>query len=1070
MLLAPSWALFGGALDAKNIPSPHLAPGIHLRVLPSPAIGLPSTPLFVSRFEVFADSISSFARRNDIRWTDASGNVLTAPFDLPTDPTTPVTGWLPGPPSGTCIWISVNGHFNIGFEGGAEVASTPPISVEAWVSGPQGPSLVGTSSNLFVLAAPRIDYVVVRGQPGSFFTVDSVSWIAAEEVPLSRFVPWRVWSLPTAAAPRYQPTATAQADANSRVSEGASPHQPLFVNPVEGGPTASPAQTPADETARIGTLSAVLAPMVNRLVNDLSQPPPLLSDTHTFDDPSLQGTAGIPLLGHVLQASVDPGVARWLGFADVDKQPPDVTASSSSSSSTGSPPGSLVLYLVRGLWPERSDLPEQKLLSSSLVKPGTALSASFPELASLGGLPSSPSRFFDLGIILAAPLGEAPDLPSSPVTEDVTDEGWRPDLIVPDALRTIDFSVSGLLPMSAIAFAAKDGGATTSRPLNPALGPQGIVLPDEPGYASALPLPLAATVDDTNPNPGSGGFSDRDCPEQGGDYRIAQADLFGRWSEWTHIGVASRPRTPPPAPSLDLHYDAPTLSAGDTAPEAGTFTVSIPVPPVKDLPAGGRLLVDLALDMSVDGVHVSGATFPLPAQAGTFGQVTLSPAPGADSPGLLIITFTGPALTPAASAAVTFVGTWGDGTQRSGPGGASRTIFDPRPVPPPLLPTDLIYAQRPDTRGNARLELPFPAGSPLVRVYFTTETTVLKGLALLQAAGGQTGADATTAINEITAATQGSARAQAFGKWKALYDYTMFENLTEAPFSPTDNGLFFPHVLSSSLTNLALYRVLSVAPSGVLSDFATSPLVAAMVPNFGAPPRPFVTVSPQDPADGQGVVLTVKVSGGTIAPFAFRVRRATQPYSDPRSMLVVNTGGLAALGSPASSWLATVPKTDSQGATMFTLIDPGPFARWRRYFWSVEVQAAPPPGAPTTGFVPPGEWSLPSSPVQQNFVPPDPPGAPDSVTAQRNGNDVVVTITATGTAAPVGTPLGLFRVEVFRTVPGARPLAVAGAVANVSATQMTITDTNVPANASYAARVVDPLGRRGALTTSSTPV
>jgi hypothetical protein len=261
--------------------------------------------------------------------------------------------------------------------------------------------------------------------------------------------------------------------------------------------------------------------------------------------------------------------------------------------------------------------------------------------------------------------------------------------------------------------------------------------------------------------------------------------------------------------------------------------------------------------------------------------------------------------------------------------------------------------------------------------------------------------------------------------------------------------------------------VLSVAPSGVLSDFATSPLVAAMIPNFIATARPLLSVSPQDPSAGTGVVLTVKVSGGTLAPSAFRVRRATQPYPDPRQMLLVNTGALAAVGSPPSSWLQAPPTTDAQGATNFTLVDPGPLLDWKRYFWSVEVQAAAPDGLPAGA--PAVDWSLPSSPVHLNIVPANPPGAPDSVTAQRNGTDVVVTVTATGSAALIGTRLGTFRLEIFRVVPGARPFAVPGAVAIVSPTQMTVTDSNAPANASYTARVVDPLGRRGVLTTS-TPV
>lgn len=1066
MLLAPSWAMFGGAIDAKNAPNPHLASGVHLRILPSATVGLPSTPLFVSRFEATGNDLANLAKRSDIRWTDATGAALTMPFSVPSDPSNPITGFLPGPPSGTCIWLNVQGHFNIGIGVASAPATAPPFRLEAWANGPRGPSLVATSVNFFPLSAPRIDYVVIRPRSDVFFTVDSVSWIAAEDIARSRFVPWRVWSMPTAAAPRYQPTASAVADSNSRVTRGAPPHQLLFINPVEGGPSASPVSTPAAETARIATLSAPISQMLTTLLNDLSAQPQDLSQSTPFSGPNgVSSNVGVPLLGHVLQANIDPGMARWLGFADVDESPPDSGVSSSSSSGGGGGQ-SVVFYLVRGLWPARSDLFEQLLFGSSLVRPGPALSASFPELAQLGGLPSTPSTFFDFGMILAVTLGGPPDRPDSPASDDTVDEGWRPDLVVPNALRTIDFSISDLLPAAAIAFAVKDGGTNDSRPLNPALGPAGIVNPDEPGYVNALPLPLYATVDDTNPQPGTGHFSDRDCPPEGGDYRIAQADLFGRWSEWTHIAVPSRPRTPPPAPSLDLHYQVPTLAVTDTAPESGTFTVSIPVPPVEALPAGGLKLADLALEMQVNGAPGTPTTFPLPSAPGTFGQVTLTAATTPGAPALLTITFTGPALSPAASAVVTFVGTWGDtaGT-RSTPGTAKRTIFDPRPVPPPTMPTDLIFARRPDARGNARLELPFPNPSPLVRLYYSTETTLMRALALLASGTDPRAGDATTAIAEITAAKQGSARAQAFGKWKALFDYTMFENLTTTSFSPQDNGFFFPHVLSASLDGLALYRVLSVAPSGVLSDFATSPLVAAMIPNFIATARPLLSIGPQDPSAGTGVVLTVKVSGGTLAPSAFRVRRASQPYPDPRQMLVVNTGALASVGSPPSSWLQAPPTTDAQGTTTFTLVDPGPLTDWKQYFWSVEVQAAPPDGLPTTA--PAVDWSLPSSPAHLNIVPANPPGAPDSVTAQRNGSDVVVTVTATGSSALIGTRLGTFRLEVFRVVPGARPSAVTGAVAIVSPTQMTVTDSNVPANASYTARVVDPLGRRGVLTTST---
>ena len=216
--------------------------------------------------------------------------------------------------------------------------------------------------------------------------------------------------------------------------------------------------------------------------------------------------------------------------------------------------------------------------------------------------------------------------------------------------------------------------------------------------------------------------------------------------------------------------------------------------------------------------------------------------------------------------------------------------------------------------------------------------------------------------------------------------------------------------------------------------------------------------------------VEVKVPASKIVPVAFRVRRATQAYTDTRQMLEVNFGELGAVGTPPESWLEAPPVTDDEGMT-FSIVDSGPFANWRRHFWAIEVQAGPPPGAPTSGgFVPDGEWSAPSAATNLDIVPADPPGPPDSVTAERIGPDVVVSITASGSAQVIGSRFGTFRLEVYRIVNGARPIAVAGAPVQVSPTGFTITDVGAPADVTYAARVVDAFERAGTLTTSNLPV
>jgi hypothetical protein len=98
--IAPQWAFNAQAIHDPA--DPHLATGIHLRVLPSQMLGLPAMPYVIYRVNL-GNGGKAAHLREDIIWTDEQGRILITPFTL--QPGSTVTGWLPS--DGTCCWIEV---------------------------------------------------------------------------------------------------------------------------------------------------------------------------------------------------------------------------------------------------------------------------------------------------------------------------------------------------------------------------------------------------------------------------------------------------------------------------------------------------------------------------------------------------------------------------------------------------------------------------------------------------------------------------------------------------------------------------------------------------------------------------------------------------------------------------------------------------------------------------------------------------------------------------------------------------------------------------------------------------
>jgi hypothetical protein len=1013
--LAPPWALFAEAID--GIGDTHLPEGIHVRALPSPRAGLPATPLFVYRAMLAAELVARLAQHTEITWIDSLGNVLVPPFSV--SPDNPVLGYLP---SSQCVWIELLG------ESAGDPDRGEGLVFEAMAQSQDGPApFAARLRPPYVLAAQRIDLVRV----GGLGRVSGVRWLAREDLlKNAQFELWRLWSLPVLAAPRYTPTANAEGEAKDRVLRGAPTRHPMYVAYTAPDPGSAPAAVPDDAMKRVDATRDVVDRWLDAVLNDLSLPTWEIKDTHPISE--AKGEVSVPVEGHLIANAIDPDSGRWLGFGDNDRE-------------LKLGPGDLVVYHVRGLWRWFSKRwrPVQIDALGGFVRADLkAALAAFPDVEKQDVAPRLEGEYLDLGVLAPAIVGYPPVLPAAPAIDGFDDRGWLPEPPPPDVRRIVRVRGNGFRPRALAALVARDDRG--ERTLNP-IARIGRLRPGEP-HTEGTPLPLVVTRPFDAVGPGEGRFDDRDAPEGAVDYRLAQGDWFGRWSGWTSDTAPPKARAVPLPPAVELYYAPPEIPAGPvpTGPLSGTLTIRVPVPRVPELPAGGHLLHRLVVDLAVDGGAPTSTPYVLDSLVGA----TLEPHPSPEHD-MLVIVQAGPPIARSAKRSVGVVARWidqGNLISTDSPP-AKRQLVDPRPPPLPAVNTELQYSARPDATGFARVELSWTSiPDTRYRVFASTEPTLLQ--ALLN--------DGKTAIaNQILAAAPGAPRAEVFRDNKQHFDWDAFECVTEVPLVATGTTTRFVHRVSGSLEKLAIYRVLSEGESGVLAELTEADVIPVAVPNLGPPSQPLVSIE-REPEDHEheGVRLRVKVLAGRAVPVAWRLRRASVPASDPLRMSVVLTG--------------TIPSSATTAAgTELVIEDPTPLKAWRQYRWSVEVQAGPPPGAPTLGPVPAGEWSPASAPVTLAVIPTDAPGAPASVVASAVGADVELVISHPDADKLIGTALGSYRFEIYRVSPGQRAVRVTLPVSRGAGNTFEAVETTPPASSQWSVRVVDPIGRVSEATVSN---
>ena len=582
---APSWALLAGAID--GVGDSHLPRGIHVRVIPTPRLGLPATPLVVTRTVFDARILEKLADSDGMTWIDSKGNTLTVPFTVTED--NPVFGYFPQP---EVIWASLMLRSEKIGKGGT-------LKFQAIQDSALGPVAIQTSAiEPYVLANWTIPRVRVSGSG----LVTGIRWIDVSRIKGQQDEKlWALWSLPVDSAPRYTPTATALGDSEKRVDRAGARKQPLYVAYNALSAAAAPSATGIDALKRIGQVKGGLQHWLKILLHDLTKPTWDLKDSQPINKKlpaSSDGTMGLGVEKFLIVSSIDPDVGHYLGLGDVDQE---VKAT----------PGSVVLYKIRGLyrWNDAAwSVMERLFFLGGLRNNRSDAINQFQELMTFKIEPKEDGPFVDLHQLAVAVVGQPPQGMSAPIVSPPDDRGWLGSSPPPDVRRALRIIADGFQAPAVAAVAASDRYG--DRTLHAFPNGQRVEFKTN-RIPIGTPFPWVVSQPQDPSQSGQGRFEDRDAPDSKVDYRIAKGDWFGRWSDWGKSTAPAKARTIPTPPVLLIYPAPPVFAPPPVDPPAGllsgTIELRVPMPNQAELPAGGASLAQLVLFETFGGNPVVSA-------------------------------------------------------------------------------------------------------------------------------------------------------------------------------------------------------------------------------------------------------------------------------------------------------------------------------------------------------------------------------------------------------------------------------------------------------------------------------
>jgi hypothetical protein len=916
--LPPPWAL--GALAVHAQGDPHLVDGIHYRLLSDPRLGLPMRPVHVWRTNLGPHArratgwLPDFpALRHEVTWTDSRGRALVAPFTV--TPDNPVTGVLPTNGLTRAIWLRV------------ETSGSADLRADIFRTTARGPRLLGArDTEPLSLGGSDIDGVIVTGSG----VVRDLTWLDVWRLAVA----WDDLSdmaLPRDNRARYvDPSATDnRARALNRVRRGAPPHVGLHDDPAAADPASTSAADRDDESAKLAALAPPVGEALDALLDDLSAPQHLLTRVEqlTEGDTTVSPSATYLPIELVHTAMLEPTIARWLGFMDVDLAAdfePD--------------PDDVVLYQLWSWWAvDPAALSRAEIVSflPTLIGLLTDATDDDPDGPTFDESPDH-LPIFALWV-LAIAVGHAPPLrPAAPAIADELAPDWpaTPDrlgpwlpAVPPTARRQATIPVGGLVPAAGLAFATEQSGVLAG--VNERISVRRSSFDDRA-------LRIVPAVPAGSPDPDAGRLVHRNVPADGLTARVAQCDVFGRWSDWAERDVAPKARPAPPEPVFDLWYTIADPAQGTTFPLWGSLTARVQVPPAESMAPGSHRL---------DRVRLSGT-------AGTAAFTVEADVPDPHA-GELVVEIPRPAASLIALGAVVdavttarWIDTAGVESAESTP--RVRTCVDARG--PLILPDPPVmeWTARPDATGRARVKLTWaPTGAQhRFRIYASDEQRIARQVTAIVDEDAAYGAF----LSQLEAAEDPPSRAQALRDHHQLFDREWFQNLTDEPIEAAGGlALSYQHELSGSLRALAVYKVVAETDAGTAADFVATPPWVWAVPERSGPPRPLLEVLTTEAGPPITVTLRMRLTGRADAATRFRLRRSAV-HSDPRRMPVARDDVIVL----------------APGEKYCDILDDGRYTHepthllqaGRLYSWTVEVQSPDLPGSTR-----PGAWSRPSAAV-----------------------------------------------------------------------------------------------------------